>query len=99
MKYYILKTSKSEIPIDEEEVEKVIKGVGSGSVVVLKKGIFNPSFFDSIVEDHERQNGWNRDLGQGKHVGTSRTPLIDDFRKVVDRMRIGGVHKQIQSHE
>lgn len=48
---FILKTSKSNIPIDQDEVIKVVEALRSSEVKVLRRGVFNPSFFDSIVED------------------------------------------------
>lgn len=50
---YIVKTSKSNIPIDEDEIEKVVIGLNQGQIVVLRQGILNPSYFDTIVQDSE----------------------------------------------
>lgn len=48
---FIIKTSKSCIPCDQDELPKVFQAITSGTPVILKQGWFNPSFFDSVVED------------------------------------------------
>jgi hypothetical protein len=52
--FKIVLSNKSSIQIDEEELQKVIKGITSGQPVIVRQGIFNPSFFISITEDNER---------------------------------------------
>lgn len=51
---YLLKTSKSEIPIDADEIPKIMAGLQRGTVTVLRQGMFNPSFFDSVVFDEKK---------------------------------------------
>lgn len=54
-KAYVVEMSNgSKIKIDQEEVEKVLKGIESGSVIVVKQGIINPSFFINIIQDEDR---------------------------------------------
>lgn len=48
---FIVKTSKSSIPCDETEIPKIMSSIADGSVCMLKQGIFNPSYFESITED------------------------------------------------
>lgn len=48
---FIIKTSKSEIPIDADEIPKLLEAIKRGSPVVFRQGILNPSFFDSLVVD------------------------------------------------
>jgi len=52
----ILSNCKQGITIREEELKSVLAGINSGSIVIVKEGIFNPSYFVGIVEDQERMN-------------------------------------------
>ena len=51
----ILSNSKEKITIQEDEIDKVLKGINQGSVVIVREGIFNPSYFVCIVQDKERE--------------------------------------------
>lgn len=52
----------NDIPIDEDEVDKVILGMRAGQPVRLRQGIFNPSFFVSIGLDIGRYDEWKNDI-------------------------------------
>jgi len=52
----ILSNCKQGITIREEELKSVLAGINSGSIVIVKEGIFNPSYFVGIVEDKERMD-------------------------------------------
>ncbi len=54
MNAFIVNTSKGSVQIDADEVNKVLQGIASGSPVVVRQGIINPSYFVSIVEDLDR---------------------------------------------
>ena len=60
--YRVVLSSKVEIPCDSDEVASVIAGIQSGSVVRLRQGVFNPSFFVSLVPDDKRQKAYLNDL-------------------------------------
>ena len=47
-------SSGDSIQIDSTELEKVLEAIQKGVPVMVKRGIFNPSFYVSIVEDKER---------------------------------------------
>ena len=50
MKFYkIVLSNKEEFEIDETEFDKVLAGLGSGSFVKIKQGLFNPSFVVMVV--------------------------------------------------
>lgn len=42
------------IQIDEDEVPKLVEGINKGSVVVVRQGIINPSYFVALEKDRER---------------------------------------------
>ena len=43
------------IQIDEDELPSTLAGIERGLPVKVKQGIFNPSFYVSIIEDKERE--------------------------------------------
>jgi len=51
---FIVKTSNGEIKVDGTEIPKIIEGITSGSIIILKQGILNPSFLVSIIPDEQR---------------------------------------------
>lgn len=55
MKYLVQLSNKTKIPIDEDELQNVLAGIQAGNPVKVRQGIFNPSFFVTIVEDEDRQ--------------------------------------------
>lgn len=55
MKYIVKLSNKAEIQIDEDEVARVVDGLKSGTLVKVRQGIFNPSFFVAVVEDENRK--------------------------------------------
>ncbi len=61
-KAYKVVCTKLEIQIDQEELQTVLDAVSSGDVAVLKKGIFNPSYFIGVVEDEQRVVEFSRDI-------------------------------------
>ena len=50
------------IPIDADEVEKVIQARLTGSDAALRRGMFNPSFYVSLVLDDKRISSFKEDL-------------------------------------
>lgn len=50
----IILSNKSEIKIDDDELPTVIEGIQRGRPIKVRQGIFNPSFFVSIVPDRDR---------------------------------------------
>ena len=53
-KYKVTLSGKIEIPIDPDELSSVINAIGTGDIVRVRGGIFNPAFFVSITEDESR---------------------------------------------
>lgn len=54
--YIVHLSNKVEIKIDSDELEKVMQGISTGSPVLLKHGLVNPSFVIAITADKERWN-------------------------------------------
>ncbi len=57
--YLVKLTSGESIPIDADEVEKVLTAIQKMSIVRVKRGIFNAKYFVSMVEDYNRVKGLN----------------------------------------
>lgn len=52
---YIVKLSNNaEVPIDPDEVQKLLAGVSRGSMVKVRQGLINPSFIVAVVPDKKR---------------------------------------------
>jgi hypothetical protein len=52
--YKVILSTKHEIKIDADEVASVIEGIKTGSIVRVRQGIFNPSYFVCIERDKDR---------------------------------------------
>lgn len=94
-KAYVVKMSAKgmDIPIDADEVQKVVSGILSGQPIKVRRGIINPSFYVGITEDVERIGSYLRELNdviegnrQYESLGIGRkkelpafTPLVDIF--------------------
>lgn len=52
--YLIELSNKRTIQVDSDELPKVIEAIKTGSPAIVRQGIFNPSFFVSIVQDEQR---------------------------------------------
>lgn len=50
------------IPIDADEVEKIVAARSLNADACLRRGIFNPSFFVSLVVDDKRISEFKADL-------------------------------------
>lgn len=91
--YLVELSNKRQIPIDPEELAKVLNGIQTGSPVILKQGIFNPSFFVDIVRDEKRimevieNNRINEfNINQGLAKPKELQPLKDIFAEVRNKL-------------
>jgi len=50
----ILSNTKKTITIREDELEMVLDGIHRKMSVIVREGIFNPSYYVAIIEDEER---------------------------------------------
>ena len=62
--YKIVMSKGPEIPIDEDELEKILTAIRTGNPVVVRQGMFNPSFWVSMSEDKERVQTTQREREQ-----------------------------------
>jgi len=95
---YLVKTSKSVIPIDVEEIVKVFQSISKGQTVFLKQGAFNPSYFDSIVEDDEFvKKFWEDNKHYIKDGTVTEVPKYDDIflNLRAEIIKLGNSFKQL----
>jgi len=71
---YLIKTTKTNIPIDEDELPKVMKAWENNAPVVVRQGIVNPNFIEAIIPDEHRKRG----LNYGYEIDTERKPYNPD---------------------
>lgn len=57
------------IKIDEEEVDAVVEGMNTGRVIIVKRGVINPSYLVTIIQDGERVSEWNKECSYGHGQG------------------------------
>lgn len=61
--YVVELSTKSEVRIDQDEVDKVMGAIAEGSVVAVRKGVINPSYIVGIHIDEDRMRDWARECG------------------------------------
>lgn len=75
----ILSNSKETIVIREDELDKVMKGINKGGVVVCREGVLNPAYLVAIIPDFERMNavkeGYQEDSPFAKLLGPEKKML------------------------
>lgn len=65
--YKIVMSRGDDIQIDADEINNVLKAITSGQPAIVRKGIFNPSFYVSVIEDEERAS-WHREVRKLKSI-------------------------------
>lgn len=53
--YKVVLSTKHEIAFDPDELPKVMQAIQTGTSVLLRKGLFNPSYYVCVVEDEKRR--------------------------------------------
>jgi hypothetical protein len=95
-KGFLVNLSRGEaVQIDADEVDKVVASAGKGAVVVVRRGIINPSYFVSITPDNERLDRWWDDT---KHNMAAREAGLPLLKSVFNGTSIGSAleAKQVQ---
>lgn len=78
-KAFLVKMIGFDIPIEEDEVIKVVDGVNRGVVKILKQGIMNPTSFAGIIEDKNREKIIVNGTTSGESGHYENKPLKDLF--------------------
>lgn len=86
---FLIKTSRSSIPCDQDELPKVFQAITSGTPVILKQGWFNPSFFDSVIQDDEWMKKYWEDNKYAIREGeiTKYPDHEDKFTEIRDQIK------------
>ena len=89
--YEIVLSNKTILKVDADEIEKVVHGISSGGSVIVRQGIFNPSFYVAIREDNERIKKYfsaiaeiGRQNEQAEKYGAGKVKSIPEFQKLGD---------------
>ena len=62
--YRIVMSRGDDIPFDEDELQKVYNAISSGQPAMLRQGLFNPSFYVSIIFDEKRVMEFIREFNE-----------------------------------
>lgn len=80
-----------DVKIDEDEIQKVLKGISSGAIIKVRQGIINPSFFAGITEDVDRLLAYENELNevfihndQCKRLNIGEPKRARQFQKLQD---------------
>jgi len=99
----IIMSKGDAIKIASEELAKVLEGINTGSAVMIKTGIFNPSFYVSIIRDEERvqefyeslkmmDKPWLKDDEKKEEMGKDGPHLLkdmfEDIRKLAENKKM-----------
>ena len=78
MRFKIIVSNK-ESEIEEDEIEEALKLISAGGIVVLKHIIFNSSYFQAIIPDHEM----SRHDADSKRYGIKEKERTSEFAKIL----------------
>lgn len=67
MTYKAIVSSGPFVPLDADEVQKVLAAFNRRAGVIVRQGFINPAHLITIVEDHERNQGQNYQLPNGDY--------------------------------
>lgn len=108
-KAYIVRMSAkgTDVPIDADEVQKVIDGILNGLPIKVRRGIINPSFYVGIIEDVERISGYMQELNdiiavnkQHENLGIGQKKELPKFTLLADifsGLKLGSGIKQLEN--
>lgn len=85
-KYIVNLSGGNPISIDEDELEKVMRGINTGAVVKVRQGLFNPSFFISLTRDDARIARYQSDnqyRQDAKPIGTLPDIFSEEKKRLV----------------
>ena len=58
--YKVIMSNGDPIQVEQEEIEKVLAGAQAKGLIVVKRGIINPAFIVSVVDDKDRLQAWHK---------------------------------------
>lgn len=81
--YKVVLSTGPAIPCDPDEIQPILRAINTGNSIKLRRGIFNPSFYVSIVEDEERKMKFLEDT---RHNPQRRALGMEALRDIFDDM-------------
>lgn len=94
-KAFLVKMIGYDIPIEEDEVVKVVDGVNRGIVKILRQGIMNPTSFSGIIEDKKREKIMVNGATPGESAHYENQPLKDLFPDLREKLELLTANKMI----
>ncbi len=79
------------IPIDSDEIGSVIQSIQQGKPCVVRSGIFNPSFYVSIVKDEKRHDDFLEDTRHHPGHREAGPPLLKNIFDGISTLLPSGV--------
>lgn len=83
--YKAVMSTGSDIPLDPDELEVVMRGAAQGALIRIKQGVINPSFLVSITEDKERRDKF---LDDTKHEPGKRALGMQSLKDIFSTQEI-----------
>ncbi len=75
----------ADVPIDKDEVDKLLQGVSRGSMVRVRQGLINPSFIVAVIPDKERIKTFMEDTKyQDENSRARRENGLERLRDIFD---------------
>lgn len=96
---WVLVTTCGKIRIDEDEIPSILSAISTGTVKMLRQGVFNPPMFGTIIPDDETMKEFFEDKKYDIRDGkiTEMPAYTDLFKEVRQKFQAigGGQSKQI----
>lgn len=94
--FKIVMSRGDDLRIDSDELPKVLEAISSGTPAMVRSGIFNPSFYVSIIRDAERMKAYYDSPPLFSETDNKRIEagpeklkdLFGDIRKLVENKKL-----------
>lgn len=78
------------IQIDEEELDAVVEGMNTGKVIIVKRGVINPSYLVTIEQDKDRIQAWTEQFKYGHGQGDKiRARGLESLDNIFGQTKVG----------
>lgn len=88
--FQVVMSKGDPIQIDIDEVQKVLQGISSGSMVVVRSGIINPSYCVSIIKDVKRAESFFIDTKHDKSKRINGVKRLENIFEDTDIKKLTG---------
>lgn len=98
--YKVVLSTGDPVQIEQEEIQKLIDNAHVKGVIVFKRGIVNPSFIVSVVEDKDRMEAWVRECKANAEISDGYTQgdrARERGVKALDSIFEGSLREQLRA--